>query len=721
MSRTEEYYRYLATGQGSIPKPLTREEQYLYTMCTELDPEKLAFAKSYSEQIEALVDAADALVDEAESVRDSIPEDYSTLSSDVTELKVELSILDNQIKKYSEIDNNLEWEKGILSNSDGSAKASSIAIRTKYYYAISPDSKVTFNGVTENLVYYGYFYDVNKTFILRSSTFTIPQNAVYVKFAYSFTTESGITVDSYGGVSAVAAGWSTTYTSGAYKEANDIVNAKASELVSDTYTYTGNKRFTDWINGKYLDTSGSTVDVTAFTNSSSWRCAIIPCSAGDTFTVTISGGSTPRAYCFTDSSYNVLYKHSGSSLLENYAITAPSTTAYLILNDTYRLGNCYYGKYIKQDVIDRIDSVTTDGNLLPTLTSAVTSNGVTYTPITNGYSCTGTASATSYCRLYNQQIELPAGMYAGETYYLDYETPNLGIKVQVLKYVSGTSTKFAEFDHSGTFTIPSDADGLCIRLYTGNGVKTDCIVSPKIYAVKSLAYARLHRAKNTSPMLSIIYDDGFKEFDTYIMPIIRQKKVPIATAVISESVAGYSYMMTWAEIQACYADGAEVLPHFGAYTDEEWETFGTQDVSWRYYKTLNAIRAHGIYTPPVLVFSGSSSQRTICRMAAMRIFKAGLNAAGGNINQYGAIDPYYIDRYNADKKTENDLKGLVDDLITAQNGWMIWTRHNGSSVLLDGQTAQDAADALAGAIDYAIAQGVQIVTVERGLAEYLDI
>lgn len=116
MSRTEEYYKYLATGQGSIPKPLTREEQYLYTVCSELDPEKLAFAKNYSEQMETLVDTAEDLVDQAETVRDSIPEDYTTLSNDVTELKEDLK---NHITVNSAVGGMLEVAEGYFNQAYG--------------------------------------------------------------------------------------------------------------------------------------------------------------------------------------------------------------------------------------------------------------------------------------------------------------------------------------------------------------------------------------------------------------------------------------------------------------------------------------------------------------------------------------------------------------------------------------------------------------------------
>ena len=176
-------------------------------------------------------------------------------------------------------------------------------------------------------------------------------------------------------------------------------------------------------------------------------------------------------------------------------------------------------------------------------------------------------------------------------------------------------------------------------------------------------------------------------------------------------------MMPWEDVIDCYNNGAEVLTHFNAYTETEWNAFGTQDISYRYLKSKNQISAHGIHTPNILVFSGASSRLTVSRKAAMRIFDGGFNASNGGINYYGNIDPYFINRYGTDNQTLETLKGWIDDLVSAGDGWMVWTRHNSNATSEDPTTA---AQILSDAIDYALSSGVQIVTVERGLAEYLD-
>ena len=99
-------------------------------------------------------------------------------------------------------------------------------------------------------------------------------------------------------------------------------------------------------------------------------------------------------------------------------------------------------------------------------------------------------------------------------------------------------------------------------------------------------------------------------------------------------------------------------------------------------------------------------------------YRAGFAAGGNAINYRGELDPYFIARYSTDGKTLDDLKGWVDDLAGSDTGWMVWMRHNSNASTDD---PAEAAAILSDAIDYALAQNVRIVTVERGLNEYLDV
>lgn len=87
---------------------------------------------------------------------------------------------------------------------------------------------------------------------------------------------------------------------------------------------------------QYIKTNlavGATVNTTPQT-SAGFRYAIVPCTAGDKFTVTATGGQSPRVWCWTDANYKVIaVDPTLNHTVTNLVLTAPSNAAYLILND----------------------------------------------------------------------------------------------------------------------------------------------------------------------------------------------------------------------------------------------------------------------------------------------------------------------------------------------------------------------------------------------------
>lgn len=197
MSRTEEYYRYLATGQGAIPKPLTREEQYLYALCTELDPEALAFAKEYSEIMEGYIADAQAVLEDIEDVQESIPEDYSTLSADVTELKSDIGMYER--KPFLTVDSfamNHGWTGGVINNNQR-ACVTMIPFDVRQVYSL------TWTGVKNTSATYHvmlcYYSDQSGSTVVgspfeltRDVPVIIPDTANYARLMFMYYSSSGI-------------------------------------------------------------------------------------------------------------------------------------------------------------------------------------------------------------------------------------------------------------------------------------------------------------------------------------------------------------------------------------------------------------------------------------------------------------------------------------------------------------------------------------------------
>lgn len=82
----------------------------------------------------------------------------------------------------------------------------------------------------------------------------------------------------------------------------------------------------------YIVTNGTTVDITTLAGGNTWRHYVMDCQEGDMFQVTGKAGSSPRVWCFTDSSYNVLSVAPDGITCNNAIIYAPANAAKLICN-----------------------------------------------------------------------------------------------------------------------------------------------------------------------------------------------------------------------------------------------------------------------------------------------------------------------------------------------------------------------------------------------------
>lgn len=107
-----------------------------------------------------------------------------------------------------------------------------------------------------------------------------------------------------------------------------------------------------WVEGKYISTSGATVNPLTPTNDNGYRYLYIEALENDIFTINATGGNSPRTWAFIDSSNNVLLKSLGNLVCNNDIVTAPQNSAYLIINDKKTNGICYKGKGITQKIVD---------------------------------------------------------------------------------------------------------------------------------------------------------------------------------------------------------------------------------------------------------------------------------------------------------------------------------------------------------------------------------
>ena len=222
------------------------------------------------------------------------------------------------------------------------------------------------------------------------------------------------------------------------------------------------------------------------------------------------------------------------------------------------------------------------------------------------------------------------------------------------------------------------------------------------------------------PMLTIIDDDSFSGFYTDIYPVMVAKNVPVSCAVIVGDV-GTTHRMTWEEISNCSKNGMEILSHSYSHFMPPSDDPSLEEISADYRKAKQIIAAHGIYTPNLLVFPGSSGLTQKFITAAKQNYE-GAFVAGSNTTNLKGLYKYAIRRYRVGDNTDyhidiDVLKGLIDTLTS---GWMVWMVHTSAATWVSGTGEGSSAYVLGQAVDYALSKGIPVVTAECGFRTYSD-
>lgn len=388
-------------------------------------------------------------------------------------------------------------------------------------------------------------------------------------------------------------------------------------------------------------------------------------------------------------------------------------------------------------------------DIMPVSETEQTKNGLTFTTDGNGsYILNGTATASAVYKIYESNTSLPEDFEIGKKYKLILKSGYIGTTSIMINYGNGFES-FEAIENSESyceFTIPDNAVGMQIKFYPATNYEyTDEVVRYECYRyIDGYAYANTGhafipadyedriialekevqpKATTSKPMLTIIDDDGYKKFTTLLLPIIQDKGVPISTAVVvgrangedEESVT--EKVMNWEEIENAYLAGAEILSHtYWHLSQAKVETMTNTQIQYDYQRAQNTLRSHGIKSEG-LVFAGASCNLEKCQTACANVYQYAFKSYGDVINKKGNTKPYQIDRYKIEPTgllNETDLKSLIDTLVSDGTGWMVWMIHTSDSGF-----QQEQANVISTVIDYAIEQGVEIVTAECGARNYV--
>ncbi|MCQ2316345.1 MAG: hypothetical protein MJZ85_06640 [Bacteroidales bacterium] len=522
---------------------------------------------------------------------------------------------------------------------------------------------------------------------------------------------------------------------------------KPSKMKEKLPTISDNTYFPKFSRG-HIDNSGVDVDDYAFIISA-YRSGFM--STRGMTTVTMPSGYKVLAFYYDG---NKEFITSGVYTTEFTVLTRYKHIRFVIRkadNSAFTLSNLDGFEFRTAPVSDEIDRTVgmidalNNGDLCPKVDSAVIGGVVSFTRFGDGYivDTNGQSrNAISYFPLYFDVNNLPAGMEKGKRYRLEFLGLVSRLNISIRYFRNGDVNDFAYLVQATNvgheFVIPMNATGLQIRiLVMENRVIDHEYVIPRIYDVETIPYARRKRDKDCEPMITIIYDDGEKEFMTEIMEkIVKRYNVPVTTGIITEFVerGNDAGIMTYDEILDCYKNGAEVITHTTAMEESEWNAEGVRGVAMRYRKARHLLESHGIRVPSTMLYSGQSAGYPVCYNGAKYSMLSAISAASGGtgthfkINLYGDIDRYSIQRCYSDGAGVAEMKGWIDNLLSSGTGWLILMRHNTRArraMTYNGiaitDTAEQDAEKLSEFVEYAIEKNIQIVTCERGLHEYLDI
>lgn len=258
--------------------------------------------------------------------------------------------------------------------------------------------------------------------------------------------------------------WDATHFA-AVKLGNEL--AAQSEAITE---FTGNSEI-QFIDGYYIKTSGTTVDITSTTASAERKYAVIDCQYGDKFTVTATGGANPRAWCFIDSSGNRLTVAGSGVNCNNTLITAPVNAAKLIIN-AKNDEKSYVGK-ILVNIVESLEPYNAKAIRLYTNNKAeTTTNGITYSIANGVVSISGTATKNANITLEGSDTSIPQWITNGRYYVRLTKTEADNTSFQMVHYKTGESAAaFVSSPQSTYFTVTdiSTYEGIVCRLRVYEG------------------------------------------------------------------------------------------------------------------------------------------------------------------------------------------------------------------------------------------------------------
>lgn len=267
--------------------------------------------------------------------------DYDNSIDNISKALIDINEKDKDTVTYilNQLTGTKTEGRTILAANDGhayyiDAAASAYIIK----YELPEVENIVVNGTAPNNGYLYTFEDINENIIdhyaEKNSGYSSPKNYYNIKVNIPNSAK-------YIVVSGRAANDSEPASVGIIEGYKNVDwDSSGYNPIKPTYT------------NKCINTAGASVNISEQTNSLNCNCYVIPCIAGDIFTINATGKENARAWAFIDSAGNVL-KRSSEAVVINKSEIAPTNSAYLIIND-YRNGVSFYWRTSAKTLIDEV-------------------------------------------------------------------------------------------------------------------------------------------------------------------------------------------------------------------------------------------------------------------------------------------------------------------------------------------------------------------------------
>ena len=136
-----------------------------------------------------------------------------------------------------------------------------------------------------------------------------------------------------------------------------------SNFDEDLYNILGNRRI-EYAKGFMIrDNTSSAVNISSWERNNTGSCAVISCTANDQFTINGRGGDAARLWCFIDSDKIPISTSIANAVATNQIITAPDSSAYLVLNNFDLTSQpSYYGTVSRKKTMKEIELTFEQGS-----------------------------------------------------------------------------------------------------------------------------------------------------------------------------------------------------------------------------------------------------------------------------------------------------------------------------------------------------------------------